>query len=223
MIPSINLPFTTDDGNKESVNINSDLKNTTQVTNSDGTVTVRASTKNINNELHVNTDGTLNSAVTIDSITSNIEVNTIGADTQFNADGSMTISSTLSTTAGSSISSNVEITANGETINRLNITVKNGISTQSIIKSDILGTDTVIADDGSMTINIPTIITSKNQQVNFEIVLNTAGEVAPTLSIDGTDIALPQFEAGSTVSIKKELTRILLTIETLLTQKLTFN
>jgi len=221
---SINLPFTNDNGNKESVNINSDIKNTTQTTNSDGTVTVTASTSSVKNELQVNTDGTLNSTTTIGSATtSSIEVNTVGADTQFNADGSLTISSTVSNTAGSSISSNVEIKANGEMINTLNITVKNGTSTQSVIKSDIEGTDTIIADDGSMTMTTPTITTAKNQKVNFEIVLNVLGEVTPTLSIDGTDVPLPQFEAGSTVSIKKELNKILLTIETLLTQKLTFN
>ena len=135
----------------------------------------------------------------------------------------MTISSTISNTAGSSISSNVEIKANGEMTNTLNITVKDGRSTQSVIKSDIAGTDTLIQNDGSMTITTPTITTAKNQKVNFEIVLNASGEIAPALSIDGTDVPLPQFQAGSTVSIKKELNKILLTIQTLLTQKLTFN
>jgi len=220
---SINLPFINDNGSKESVNINSDVKNTIQITNSDGSVTVTASTKNVKNELQVNTDGTLNSATTIGSATSNIEVNTVGADTQFNADGSLTISSTISDTVGSSISSNVEVKANGEMTNTLNITVKDGASTQSVIKSDIAGTDTVIGNDGSMTMTTPTITTAKNQKVDFEIVLSASGEIAPTLSVDGTDIPLPQFEAGSTVSIKKELNKILLTIETLLTQKLTFN
>ena len=135
----------------------------------------------------------------------------------------MSVSSTISNTEGSAISSNVEIKANGETINTLNITVKDGTSTQSVIKSDIAGTDTIIADDGSMTMTTPTIITAKNQKVNFEIVLNVSGEVTPSLSVDGADVSLPQFEAGSTVSIKKELNKILLTIQTLLTQKLTFN
>jgi len=220
---SINLPFTTDDGNKESVNIDSDIKNTTQITNSDGTITVTASTSHVKNELQVNTDGTLNSIITIGSATSNIEVNTVGADTKFNADGSLTISSTISDTADSSISSNVEVKANGDMVNTLNITVKNGISTQSLIKSDIAGTDTVIANDGSMTMTTPIITTAKNQKIGFEIVLNVSGEVIPTLSIDGTDISLPQFEAGSKLSIKTELNRVLLKIETLLSQKLTFN
>ena len=220
---SITLPFTTDSGNQESVNIDSDITNTTQTTNSDGSVTVTASTGNVNNELQVNTDGTLNSVTTIGSATSNVEINTIGADTQFNADGSVVIVSTLLGTAGSSISSNVEVKANGEMINRLNITVKDGTSTQSVIKSDIAGTDTVVADDGSMTMTTPTITTAKNQKVDFEIVLNVSGEVVPSLSVDGTAVSLPQFEAGSVVSIKKELNKILLTIETLLTQSITFN
>ena len=220
---SITLPFTTDSGSHESVNIDSDVTNTTQTTNSDGSVTVTASIGSIKNELQVHTNGTLNSATTIGSETSTIEVNTVGADTQFNADGSVVIVSTLLGTAGSSISSNVEVKANGEMINTLNITVKDGTSTQSVIKSDIAGTDTVVADDGSMTMTTPTITTAKNQKVDFEIVLNVLGEVVPSLSVDGTAVSLPQFEAGSVVSIKKELNKILLTIETLLTQSITFN
>jgi hypothetical protein len=220
---SITLPFTTDSGSHESVNIDSDVTNTTQTTNSDGSVTVTASIGSIKNELQVHTNGTLNSVTTIGSETSTIEVNTVGADTQFNADGSVVIVSTLLGTTGSSISSNVEVKANGEMINTLNITVKDGTSTQSVIKSDIAGTDTVVADDGSMTMTTPTITTAKNQKVDFEIVLNVSGEVVPSLSVDGTAVSLPQFEAGSVVSIKKELNKILLTIETLLTQSITFN
>ena len=135
----------------------------------------------------------------------------------------MTISSTVSNREDRVIRSNVEIKANGETINTLNITAKDGTSTQSAIKSDIAGTDTIIADDGSITMMTPTITTNKNQKVNFEIVLNASGEVSPKLSVDGIDIYLPIFEAGSTVSVKKELDKVLLSVETLLNRKITFN
>jgi hypothetical protein len=220
---SVSLEFITDNGNKESVNIDSKVKDTTQTTNSDGTVIVTTSTETVKNELQVNTDGTLSSITTIGSTTSNIKVHTVGADTTFNADGSLIISSTISNSIGSSISSNIELNTDGEMVNTLNITVQDGTSTQSIIKSDIAGTDTVIADDGSMTMTTPILTTTNNQTVSFEIVLNVSGEVIPTLSIDGTEVSLPQFEAGSQLSIKTELNKILLIIETLLTQKLTFN
>ena len=220
---NINLPFTTDDGGKESVNIDSDLKNTNETKNSDGTITVTASTQNIKNELKVNRDGTVESTTTIGSNISTIKVNTIGADTHFNADGSITISSNILNSEGSSIGSNVEVKANGEMINRLNITVKDGIGSQSVVKSDIAGTDSVVGADGSMTITTPTIITAKNQKIDFEIVINVSGEIIPTLLVDGTEVSIPQFEAGSKLSIKTELNKILLIIETLLTEKLTFN
>jgi len=220
---SISLPFTTDDGKEVSVNIDSDVENTTQTTNSDGSLTVSVSTENITNELHVNQDGTLNSSTNIGGATSNIEVNTIGADTKFNEDGSVVITSSILNASGSSISSNIEVQADGKMINSLNITVKDGTSTESIIKSDILGTDTIVANDGSMIVTTPTITTSTNQKVDFEIHLNVSGEIIPTLVVDGETVSLPQFEAGSVVSIKKELNKVLLEIETLLTEAITFN
>jgi len=215
--------FSTSSGN-EVVNITTHIEGARRVTNSDGTTLISASTANgVNSRVQLNSDGTLDNSVTIGTARADIEVNTIGADVAINADGSMQVSSTIPNSGGGSIVSNAHIGADGTVVNSLNITTADGVSTQTVLNSNIAGTDTVIGGDGSITITTPTVTTATGQNIDFEIVLDSSGQVTPTITVDGETILLPQFDAGTILYIDQELDRILLNIETILAQPVTFN
>lgn len=220
---NITLPFINTDTGRESVNITSNISNTTQTTNSDGTVVILASNENIRHTLEINSDGTMNTSINIGTSTSLLEVNAIGADTQIGSDGNLTTSSNVLDSLGNSILSNVYIKNNGTVINTLSVTVPDGESTETIIESDIIGTNTTINNDGSILMVTPTILNTKKQRIYFEIRLTTVGEVEPTLSVDDVNIPLPNFEPKSKLSIKQELNKILLNIDTILSETITFN
>ena len=210
----------------EVVNISTHLPNAQEVTNSDGTTIVTASTntngKEIKNEIQVNSDGTLENSITVGTVVSTIEVNTIGADTVINSDGSMQITSTIPNGEGGTVVSDIKVDATGKMTNSISVTTAEGISKQTIIDSAIAGTDTIVSDDGSISMTTPTVDLSNGKKADFTISINSSGEVTPTVTVDGEDISIPQFDAGSTIHIEQVLDKLLLNIETILSKSITF-
>jgi len=165
------------------------------------------------------------SKTTTISFTSNdgksIEVEVItkvdNASTVVNGDGSRTTTTSATSENGESIKTEVKVNTNGTVENKISI----GSKTSSISIA-IVGTNSVINADSSITMTVPPITTEDGKQVDIEIITDKTGEIKPTLKVNNTIMVLPAFEIGSQVEVKNENGNVTIEVQAVLTKEITF-
>ena len=207
---------------------------TTDTTTTDTTTSTETTTETTTDQ--INTGLTITGTPTVVNATDGSKITTISftssegesievevvtkitnALTVVNSDGSRTTTTSETSESGESITTEVKVNNNGTVENKMIV----GDKTSSINVA-IVGTDSTINEDSSITMTIPAVTTDDGKQVDIEITADKTGEIRLTLKVDNKVTVLPTFEVGSLVEIKNENGKVTIEVQATLTKEITF-